>query len=367
MTRGGAEVQLKNIIKFHDRKSEIIVISLISKKEIGVEIESLGINVYSLNLKNIFHLPAGLIKFIYLFIKFKPDIVHSWMYHSNLFSSFFCKLFRVKNIIWSIHQYDTSRKFNSYLTLFVIKLGAYLSSIVPDKIICVSEEVKLSHVKFGYCEKKILVISNGIDTNLFTFNNKNRFNIRKELKIDYDSFLIGFFARFHPIKGHFNFLNSIKLLEQSNINNSFTILLVGLNCDVNNLSLMSEIKKLNLKSRIILLGQRSDIHNLFSALDLFVSASENEAFSISLAEALSSGIISVSTKQGDPSNLLSTYGFHCSDNSPMNLYNSITEALMNSKNKAEWNLRKTEASEFIKLNYDIRTILINYKNTWYSK
>jgi glycosyltransferase involved in cell wall biosynthesis len=364
LTTGGAEIQLKNIIISHKNKTDIKVISIISKGEIGFEIQRLGVDVYELKMKNIFYVPLGIIKMIYYFFKIRPDVVHSWMYHSNLFSSIFCKLFRVKNVIWSIHQFDTSLKFNSFATVLIIKIGALLSKFVPNTIICVSEQVKINHIKFGYCREKCKVISNGIDTNNFSINSDSRTKTRKKLDIDSNTILIGLFARYHPIKGHLNFLHSIKLLEQKNSINSFAILLVGLNCDNNNLDLINTIKNIDLKSNVKLLGLRTDIPELLSSLDLFVSASENEAFSLALAEAMSCGIPCVSTKAGDPSSLLSQYGFICIDNKPVNLCNSISDAIIKMNNQVEWECRKLGCSEYINNNFSIQKVLHDYEEIW---
>ena len=47
-------------------------------------------------------------KIFVIVVKFKPDIIHSWMYHVH-FVSFVLSLFGYK-VIWSIRNHDISRK-----------------------------------------------------------------------------------------------------------------------------------------------------------------------------------------------------------------------------------------------------------------
>jgi glycosyltransferase involved in cell wall biosynthesis len=59
------------------------------------------------------------------------------------------------------------------------------------------------------------------------------------------------------------------------------------------------ISELNLERHVFLLGQRSDVHQLLSISDIYVTASHSEGMPLSILEAMSAGIAIIATSVGD--------------------------------------------------------------------
>ena len=64
----------------------------------------------------------------------KPDVVHTWMYHSDLIGGLFAKLCNVKNIFWGIRNTDLI-KGTTLGTRLIGFINAGFSYIIPKKIL----------------------------------------------------------------------------------------------------------------------------------------------------------------------------------------------------------------------------------------
>ncbi len=74
-----------------------------------------------------------------------PDVIHSWLYHADLYGSL-AALLTGKKIIWGLHNAtlnpDAKRR-----TRFVVRLLSVLSQFVPRKIISCSRTAEREHVE----------------------------------------------------------------------------------------------------------------------------------------------------------------------------------------------------------------------------
>ena len=302
LTTGGAEIQLYNVVKKLRIDHEIEVISMLTAGDIGHKIEKLDIPLHVLNLHKLRSIFRAIVLVLNVFIKLKPDVVHTWMYHSNLFGGIVAKLFRIKKIIWSIHHNDLSLQHNKFSTIIVAKIGALVSYFIPAKIICVSSKVIDIHSRFGYFKKKMVYIPNGIDLNLFYSIPNARISFIKEFNLRKETKLIGCIGRFDQIKNHKIFLESVAKLCQRDAD--IKIILCGKNINKSNVQLLNLIDENHLTDIVLLLGLQKNVPVLFSALDMIVNASFNESFSLVLAEALACRTLCVSTIGGDPERFL---------------------------------------------------------------
>ena len=142
-------------------------------------------------------------------------------------------------------------------------------------------------------EDKILLLHNGIDTEKFDPATVNAQKVRNEFKIKEDETLIGMIARFSPGKGHEEFLEAAKILNDKY--NSLRFMIVGEASRGEN-NYADKIKQLSGElaiNNIIFTGYRTDTPEVLAAMDIFVFPSHNEAFGIALAEAMAMGKPSV--------------------------------------------------------------------------
>jgi glycosyltransferase involved in cell wall biosynthesis len=129
------------------------------------------------------------------------------------------------------------------------------------------------------------IINNAIDTEKFVFNESIRNEKRKELGIQ-NKFVIGNIGRFHFQKNH-EFLVRV-FYEIQRQREDAVLLLVGSGALERKIVRMAE--SLGLKSKIIFLGQRDDISDMLSSMDVFVLPSRFEGLPMVLVEAQASSV-----------------------------------------------------------------------------
>ena len=302
MDSGGAENVLFNLLCSLN-KNDVQIISLTNKGFYGEELKKMGYSFYYLNIRRDITILPKLWRLIFLIYKFKPSIVHTWLYHANLLGGIFAKILGVKNIFWSIHH---DFELSDIFMMIEIKLLIFLSYFVPNKIIYCSKISEINHVSNGFNKSLSKVILNGVSTNKFKPDKIMRNKFRKKLDISEDCFLIGNISRYNPLKDHDNLLKSLTLLDK-NIN--YKCLLIGLNLNNKNSSLVKKIKDYDLTERIILYGKTLEVQNIINALDIHVLSSKMEGFGMVILEAMSSGVPCISTNVGSAKDIIGETGW----------------------------------------------------------
>lgn len=132
---------------------------------------------------------------------------------------------------------------------------------------------------------KVTVFNNAVDTSKFAFSTSNRDKLRKELGIS-NKYVIGHIGRFTKQKNHYFLIDIFEQYYKKNSN--AVLLLVGIG------ELQDEIKdavkKKKLEDAVIFFGKRSDVDELYSAMDLFVLPSLYEGLPVVGVEAQVSGL-----------------------------------------------------------------------------
>lgn len=139
--KGGAETQLSRLVLGVQKQHSVVVISLTGDGPTGVELRKHGVKV--INLSGTFTIFFKLRKAIR---SFKPDIVHSFMWHANILSRFAAIGSKAK-VVSSIRFREQTR-FRLYLDT--------LTRPLADAITANSKAI----AKFG--GKKCIVIYNGV-------------------------------------------------------------------------------------------------------------------------------------------------------------------------------------------------------------
>lgn len=329
---GGAEIFLLKLLTYL-KKTNInsIVISLSGRGKIAEQIENLGYTV--IPLKHTYFFPLTLIKLYFIMRKYKPSIVQTWMYHSDLLGGIAAKLNGINKIYWNI----TAACFDSNLikrsTRLVMKLSAWLSRYIPQKIVCCSKIGILEHTKFGYVSDKFVYIPNGINIGDFEFDPHQRALYRKNWKIDETSIIVGSTIKHSLIKGYDIFLKAQKIIME--INSNIKFVLAGRGLSVNNKVLSQELNDLELNNKVLLLDEINDVKGFLSAIDIFVLPSRSEAFPIALGEAMACKRACITTNVADAPYLLSDTGLVVEANNPEKLAEAILSLVSLSKDELE--------------------------------
>ncbi len=167
-----------------------------------------------------------------------------------------------------------------------------------DRVIAVSEATRRFHTRYNWVSRdRIEVIHNFVDYSRFAaVAPEVRVRMRASLKVDGSWPLIGFVGNVFAEKG---WLDLVRVLAKVSVAVPNTrLLVVGDGPADYRATLESEAARLGVAAQIIWAGRRFDIPEIISAIDLFVSASHDEAFPLSSLEAMAAGVAVVAAAVG---------------------------------------------------------------------
>jgi glycosyltransferase involved in cell wall biosynthesis len=284
---GGIESRLLDWYRNIDR--EKIQFSLVKLNEIDnshntVEFKQLGgiiHNLPKLNIINFFLYFKFLVK---LLKKNKYDIVHVHNLHSGLFVLFASKMFGIKcRVLHSrTTDYLPSEKYKPFK-----KILMKLSPMFATHFFSCSMEA----AKWGFGKKialKSKIIKNGIQLKKFNFDSATREKIRKELNIK-NEFIIGTICRLSPQKNLIFLINLFEKIFREDKNIILTI--VGAGSSQKEIEKVIEDFKLN--NKVVLCGEKSNVHEYYMAFDMFIATSLYEGFGTTAIEAQATGLPSI--------------------------------------------------------------------------
>lgn len=148
-------------------------------------------------------------------------------------------------------------------------------------------------IKDGFARRRIQIVPNGIDVDRYLPSGEKG-ELRRRLGLDPSRRYIIIVARFHPVKDHATLIRAFARLVGRH--DDVDLLLVG--DGPLRPELEGQIATLGIQSRVRLVGVRSDVPDWLKAADIFVLCSVSEAASITLLEAMATGLPSVVTAVG---------------------------------------------------------------------
>ncbi len=286
MNRGGAEILLMELYRNMD-KTKIQFDFIVHGREKGIfddEIVALGGKIF--NLENRFS--SNPIKYLqewYCFFVRHPEYecIHSHLNDMSGYVLWMAKKAANRVTIAHSHvsypQIDILRRITWWLGRKLITdyadvmLGCsaaaivYLSGLAPDNL-------------------NRIVMKNAIDIPCFSFDNKLRDSVRQEFHADQETFIIGNVARFGEEKNHRFILSVFQAVLAAHKNS--LLVLIGTGTLVT--AIQEEAKQMNIASRVKFLGDRSDVHEILNAMDVFIMPSLYEGLGIVLVEAQANGL-----------------------------------------------------------------------------
>ncbi|MEE9377755.1 MAG: glycosyltransferase family 4 protein [Candidatus Lokiarchaeia archaeon] len=262
-----------------------------------------------------FHFFKDMIK---IFMKFKPDVIHSVYVVPSLIMGFFGKFFRVPSIL---HGRGMDMNYYPFYRL-KSKILLKVASKINNKILTVSNAMRRDVLKFKIPIKKVITIYDGVDFVRFNPVNK-KFYSNKRLEILHN-------GRFSPEKCHDIIIKVCKKLRDNNINFHLTLMGVGkLENQVREL-----IRRYDLHDFITFLGwiDHKKLPNYMINMDLFILPSLTEGLSISALEAMSMKLPMILTKVGGNPEIAQRVGcILIEKNNHEQLYNAILYYFNNPK------------------------------------
>lgn len=218
-----------------------------------------------------------------------PDVVHT---HSGVWykGSFAARRAGVQRVIHTDHGRQSPDPWQARL---VDGFAARRTDIVAAVSEALAQQLGESVVPD---RSRIRVVPNGVDTELHR-PRSDAGRLRAELGIAPQIPILGSIGRLEPIKGYDVMVHAFARLRSEWTAGVAPVLVVA--GDGSERSRLEQIATgLGVREHVHLLGWRNDVQDLHSASTLFTMSSRSEGTSVSLLEAMSSGLCPVVTEVG---------------------------------------------------------------------
>lgn len=211
--------------------------------------------------------------------RIKPDIVHTHGTYTLPYTMFLKLCTGVKVHVHKLasNPYRFSKGFVLCARLAFNLFGVYS--------VCVTKrQARLAQKRYRF--KNYFLIRNGVDFNRFRNIYSNRKNVRNSLGIEDSTFVIGCVANFFKVKNHYFLVHLFnEFLKQKP---DSLLMFVGDGTEYDTIKQL--VFDLGLKEKCLFLGTRTDVIQLYSAMDLFMLTSFSESCSNATIEAQKAGL-----------------------------------------------------------------------------
>ena len=267
-------------------------------------------------------------KLLFLFKKYKFDIVHTHSSKPGFVGRIAAKLANVPCIVHTVHGF-AFHQFSSDYNRILFRFLERIAGLVSDKIIL------LNHYDYSYAIKnriakcnKLTIIYNGISINKIDIV-VDVTRKKKQLSIPNGFKVVGSVGRLWDQKAPQAIINAIPIVIKEYPNVIF--LIIGDGPLLKKLKTM--VDQLSINNNIKFLGWRKDVPELLKTLDVFIQPSLWEGLSLSIMEAMACQlpVIATDIKGNNEVVLDNITGYLIQPNCPEELAQRIVILL---KNKA---------------------------------
>ena len=291
LVAGGVESLLLNTISEADKKLYQFDIMTYnnSENDWAYKFEELGCNIHYMQNPAKLGFLQSIITCRKFFKQGNYDIIHSQIGFTSILPLIANASLSKPKALFICHSHFDNYPF-SKVTKAILR---WLFKIIPCKKLACSNGA--GYELYGK-KADFTWLKNGIDTQRFSYNEQIRQEVRKDLGISNDEFVIGTVGRMCYQKNH-EFLVKIfdKIVEQ---HSNSRLILIGdgeLRDDI-----QSQIKGLNLEKKVLFLGKRNDVNRLLQSLDVFIMPTRFEGLSLALLEVQCSGLPCLTSDQVPP-------------------------------------------------------------------
>jgi len=277
-----------------------VILGVFENGELASRAKSIGIQtvLFEQSSRKDFSIMQKVVGFI---TEENVDVIHTHGARANLFGKFISKKTGCKWLT-TIHSDPRDdflgrgikgRIFTS-LNIWSIKKA--------DGLFAISDRFKKMLLDFRIPEEKITTILNGVD---FTIKSDGRL-ARTDLNLNQDDFVILMVARIEKVKDHMTAIHAVrKAIEQYP---DIMLLIAGDGTGREEIARTVRNDE-RLSSNIQLLGQRSDVIELFPLADLCLLTSKSESFPLVLLEAAREGVPAITTDVGGVDKMIPSRDF----------------------------------------------------------
>jgi L-malate glycosyltransferase len=290
----GAEVQLATTAaSLMNQPGVQLSAVLLNEGQLASELRRLGVPVAVVDetRTNALGIVFALVKFLR---EQRIELVHTHRYKDTVLGLMAARIAGVPHAVRTMHGLREPMTGWAH-----VKFGVYEAlekralHYCADQVIAVSKHMAGILRRSGYPADRITHIHNGIDVGAVR-STRHQQDVRRELGVDPETYLIGTVGRLSPVKGHSGFLRAARLVLHKQPRAKFLIVGDG--------PLSAELHAMAVALRIdgacLFAGHRTDVHDLLSAMNVFVLPSLSEGIPMALLEAMALGVPVVATSVG---------------------------------------------------------------------
>ena len=305
---GGAERQIAQTVPRLDRdRWHVDILTLSQPGPLADELERAGFRVFSPPLVNRIARTGPLIRLLraiitipwlwFWFLRNRPEIAHFVLPEAYLIGGLCALLAGQKRMIMSRRSLANYQDRHPLLSKVERFLHPRMSVIIAN-----SEAIRRDLVQERAPNKRLWVIRNGVNTEVFRPDHTRGAALREELEINPDAFVLVIVANLIPYKGHTDLIDALARID-SDLPDGWQLLCVGRDDGIG-AALKAQSETSGLSGNIRFLGSRSDIPDLLNAADMSLLCSYEEGLPNAIIEAMSSGTAVVSTEVGGTSEII---------------------------------------------------------------
>lgn len=199
--------------------------------------------------------------------RYKPTYIMSWV----------SRLCPVPCCLSVMHDFKTLRPFLHKLFVYAALRHQFVFAGVSDAI-----RDDLIKDGWGLDRRQVITLPNSIEPDMVIAKQVESKTARELMNIRQNVFLFGTVGRLHPAKDHLTLIRAMASIRDSCPHARLVILGTGSLKS----TLMKEVERLNLGSRIRFLGFVQDASRLMRGFDVYISSSQKEPFGMVLLEAM---------------------------------------------------------------------------------
>lgn len=299
LIRGSGPSQyLSTLASRLDRKHfDVTVASLAPAGRLQRDMAEIGVRTFSLDCEHAYEYPRAIVRLRRELAESRFQIVQTHLLESGIVGLIAARLAGTPVTIFTGHH---SHEVPLQRSLKLRVLDSICSRWLAHCVLAPSEQVRQVYLRWeGVPEWKIEVLPYGFDLSLWPGDNAIRTRLRAELGLDGKA-VFGAVGRLYWIKNYEVLLRALGNMRP--LPRDLALVIVGEGSERQNLESLT--KQLGLTEHVQFLGQRSDIPDIMSAIDVFVHPSLGEAFCQVTAEAMASGRPLISSRVGGPAEMV---------------------------------------------------------------
>lgn len=255
-------------------------------QEVNPELINMGCRVYDIefnrnpfNLKNF----SAFKKIKKLIENNNYDVVHTHTPVASVLTRLACKNMKEIIVFYTAHGFHFYKGAppKNWLLYFTIEL--WLSKFT-DVLITINNEDYIRAKKFFKARNIEYIPGIGLDIKKFSEVIVNKSKKRKELGIPENAFVVLSVGELNDNKNHETIIKSISKINNPNI---YYVI-----CGEGPLEkyLKKLAKSLGIENRVLLLGYRDDVYEIYKVADIFTFPSKREGLGMAALEAMASGL-----------------------------------------------------------------------------